>query len=188
MQVISSLLQLQSGYLKDEKDVEIFQECQSRIRSMALVHERLYRSTSLSTINFAEYLEDLSGLIAHSQQRLNTKVELIKEYDAVELGLDTAIPLGLVANELLSNAFKHAFLGRKEGRLTVRLKQDGDASFLFSVADDGVGLPYGFATTKWKTLGMRLIDNLARQVRATLIFREGDEGGSCIELRIPLPS
>ena len=137
MQVISSLLQLQCAYLHDAQDVKIFQECQMRIRSMALVHERLYRSSSLATINFAEYLEDLSALIAQSQSNPDVTVELVKDYDPVELGLDTAIPLGLVANELISNAFEHAFSGRNKGTLTLRLKKTGEGSLLFSVSDDG---------------------------------------------------
>jgi two-component sensor histidine kinase len=186
MQVISSLLQLQCAYLHDAEDVKIFQECQMRIRSMALVHERLYRSSSLATINFAEYLEDLSVLIAHSQSNLDTTVELVKDYDSVELGLDAAIPLGLVANELISNAFEHAFPGRKKGILTLRLKKTGEESLLFSVSDDGVGLPADFEAYKKKSLGLRLIENLTRQLRATLSFREEANGGSRIELVLPL--
>jgi two-component sensor histidine kinase len=186
MQVISSLLQLQCAHLHDAEDVKIFQECQMRIRSMALVHERLYRSSSLATINFAEYLEDLSVLIAHSQSHLDTTVELVKDYEPVELGLDAAIPLGLVANELISNAFEHAFPGRKKGTLTLRLKKRGEESLLFSVSDDGVGFPEDFEAHKKKSLGLRLIENLARQLRASLSFRGEVNGGSRVELVLPL--
>jgi len=186
MQVISSLLQLQCAYLHDAQDVKIFQECQMRIRSMALVHERLYRSSSLATINFAEYLEDLSALIAQSQSNPDVTVELVKDYDPVELGLDTAIPLGLVANELISNAFEHAFSGRNKGTLILRLKKTGEGSLLFSVSDDGVGLPADFEAYKKKSLGLRLIESLVRQLRATLSFQGEVNGGSRIELVLKL--
>ncbi len=115
LQVITSLLQLQSGYLHDPRDAEIFKECQARIHAMGLVHDRLYRSGNLVTIDFSEHLRELTALIIRGQSNAPERIRLVVESDSVEVNLDTAIPLGLIATELITNAYKHAFRDRPDG-------------------------------------------------------------------------
>jgi PAS domain S-box-containing protein len=189
MQVISSLLRLQSRRLQDAKAASVFLECENRIRSMALVHEQLYSSTSLTKIDFGKYLGDLLKLIAQSQRSGRTRVEISSDCDSLRIGVETAIPLGLIANELMTNVFKHAFDKRPEGNLTLRLKRmgagAGDDTLLLSVADNGVGLPANLDFRETKSVGLSVVRNLARQLRASLSFREVAGGGCCVEVSSP---
>lgn len=182
MQVISSLLRLQSRHLQNDEASSVFLECENRIRSMALVHEQLYSSTSLTDIDFGKYLGDLSQLIAQSQRGGHARVEITSDCDSLRVRVETAIPLGLIANELMTNVFKHAFHGRAEGSLTLRLKSTGTHTLLLSVADDGVGLPADLDHRETKSVGLSVVRNLARQLRASLSFREVAGGGSCVEV------
>jgi PAS domain S-box-containing protein len=182
MQVISSLLRLQSRHLQDANASSVFLECENRIRSMALVHEQLYSSTSLTEIDFGKYLRDLSHLIAQSQRGGYTRVEITSDCDSLRIGVETAIPLGLIANELMTNVFKHAFDKRKEGILMLSLKSTGAHTLLLSVADNGVGLPANLDFRETKSVGLSVVRNLARQLRAILSFSEVAGGGSRVEV------
>jgi PAS domain S-box-containing protein len=169
MQVITSLLQLQSGYLHDPRDAEIFKECQARIHAMSLVHDRLYRSGNLATIDFSVHLRELTALIIRGQSNAPERIRLVVESDPVEVNLDTAIPLGLIATELITNAYKHAFADRPDGGIiTVRLKRSEGQRCTLSVEDDGVGLPDGFEPEKARSLGLRLVRALCGQLRGEL--------------------
>jgi PAS domain S-box-containing protein len=178
LQVISSLLHLQVAYLDDANAEPFFLQCQNRIRSMALVHEHLYRSSSLTTIDFGAYLSHLAQLISLS----HPTVHIVSDCDALDVGTDMAVPLGLIANELMTNVFKHAFVGREGGTLRLLLKQSGTTAILFSVADDGVGFPANFDVRATKSLGLRVITKLVHQIRATLQLREEKGGGSRVEI------
>ena len=166
MQVITSLLQLQSGYLHDPRDAEIFQNCQARIHSMGLVHDRLYHSGNLATINFSEHLRDLTTYIVRGHVGTSDRIRLVVESESVQVNLDVAIPLGLIVTELITNTHKHAFRDRADGLVTVRLFRTGEGQLLLTVEDDGVGLPDGFDPETARTLGLRLIRSLVRQMRA----------------------
>jgi PAS domain S-box-containing protein len=184
LQVISSLLRLQASALADAQAAPFFLECQSRIRSMALVHEQLYRSGSHSTIDFAAYLSSLSQLILQGHHMVAIGVRILSDCDALNVGADIAVPLGLIANELMTNVFKHAFIGRDGGTLGLRLKRTEANGLLFAVADDGVGFPADFDIRATKSLGLRVVTHLVRQLRATLELREIDGGGSCVEISL----
>ncbi len=181
LQVITSLLQLQSGYLHDPKDAEIFKECQARIHAMGLVHDRLYRSGNLSTIDFGGHLRDLTGLIVRGQSSPLGNIRLIVEADSIEVNLDTAIPLGLIASELVTNAYKHAFRGRDHGTITMRLYWSGEKQVTLATVDDGVGLPPGFEPEKARSLGLRLIKALSRQLDADF-FIDSSSAGTAMKL------
>jgi PAS domain S-box-containing protein len=186
MQVISSLLSLQGSHIRDAKYVAMFAECERRIRSMALVHEQLYRSSSVASIDFGEYLGELSKLILRSQQTVLPNVNIIADCDPVNVGLEMAVPLGLIANELMSNAFIHAFRGRKSGKLVLNLKRTGAQTALMSISDNGVGLPAELDIEQTKSMGLYIVKNLVRQIRATLSFHEATNGGSCFEIALTL--
>jgi len=170
MQIISSILSLQSGSVRDPAARECLAECQSRIRSMALVHEKLYRSGNLSRIDFAEYLRSLSAALFHSCRIGTERVRLDFRASDVSLDVNTAIPCGLIANELIINAFKHGFPAGRSGSLRVGLEDLGDGRYRMIVADDGVGFP--------EDLDFRITDSLGLQLVTLLV----DQLGGKIEL------
>jgi PAS domain S-box-containing protein len=157
IQVISSLIQLQSRHIKDEKYREMFKESRDRIRSMALVHERLYQSENLANIDFNKYIRDLAYNLRRSYGA--TGIVLNVECD-VSLGIDTAIPCGLIINELISNSLKHAFPGNREGEIRIVFHSLNENIELI-VCDNGVGLPDGMDFRNTESLGLHLVTILA---------------------------
>jgi len=168
MQVISSLLNLQSRRIKDTDVLEMFKESQRRIRSMALIHERLYQSSDLSRIEFSEYLRNLATHLFHSYQVDASRVQLKIEAEAVNLNINTAIPCGLIVNELISNALKHGFPEGRSGRVGIDLHRLEGDGYSLRVVDDGVGFPEGLDFRKTETLGMQIVNTLASQIDASI--------------------
>ena len=173
MQVISSLLNLQSKHLSDPVAVEMFQECQHRIRTMALVHESLYKSSDLSKIEFGSYLRSLASHLLHFNEVDTRRIRLATALEEVYLDIQSAIPSGLIANELLSNAMKHAFPGKRSGTIELALRPLPEGSYLLSVKDDGIGFPEGIDIRKAESLGLQIVSSLIDQVDGRLeILRE----------------
>jgi PAS domain S-box-containing protein len=164
LQVISSLVSLQAGGSTDESVREVLRDVTYRVRSMALVHEKLYQSEGLSRIDFAEYARSLLSYLwsAHGGAAANVRLTLALE--PVLLPVDTAVPCGLILNELAGNALKHAFRGRSEGEVIVSLKNGADGRISLCVADNGVGLPAGLDWREAKSLGLRLVQMLSGQI------------------------
>jgi PAS domain S-box-containing protein len=168
MQVISSLLNLQSRQIKDPFVLEMFKESQRRIRSMALIHERLYQSSDFSRIEFSQYLRNLATHLFHSYQVDASRVYLKIEAEEVHLNINTAIPCGLIVNELVSNALKHGFPEGRSGELGIDLRRaEGDA-YVLRVKDDGVGFPEELDFRKTETLGMQIVNTLVSQIDASI--------------------
>jgi two-component system, sensor histidine kinase PdtaS len=174
LQVINSLIRLQCAFTDDKVALELFDECQNRIISMALIHEKMYEAHDLSNINLREYVNELSGNLLRSY-RLNQRIELQIEVASMKLSLDTLVPLGLLLNEMISNSLKHAFKGREEGLITVQLGKNEQGLFELIVGDNGVGLPKDFSFKSANTLGMELIDTLTSQLdgKISRLDREG---------------
>jgi PAS domain S-box-containing protein len=168
--VMSSLFYLQSTYTQDEPTRQILQESQDRLRSMALVHETLYRSESFAAVDFAEYTASLSRQLMNSYNIAGDRVLLKTELEGASITLDLAVPCGLILNELVTNALKHAFPGNRGGEILVGLHKQGDDRYLLRVADNGVGLSAGLAVESATTLGLRLIRSLVRQVDGQFEF------------------
>ncbi len=168
LQVISSLLNLQSGSIRDPLLLAQFQDSQNRIRSMALIHERLYRSGDLAHIDFGPYLRDLTGHLQQTYRAQSQAVELRVESDAVLLDIDTAIPCGLLVNELVSNALKHAFPDKRGGTVEVELRRHSKEQYRLAVRDDGIGMPADIDWQHTSSLGLQLVNSLARQVDGTV--------------------
>jgi PAS domain S-box-containing protein len=184
LQIISSLLDLQSDYIQEEYSRRYIGECQDRIRSLALVHEQLYKSVDLSVIDFASYTDELVASLCRSlvadQERVRVKVEM----QDIELGIDEAIPCGLIINELVSNSLKHAFPGDRQGEILVQGVREGSGVICLSVTDTGIGLPPGFDFFTTETLGLQIVDLLSRQLHGRVEMR-GDRG-STVTLRFPV--
>ncbi len=166
MQVISSLVDLQADQIIDETMREVFKDVNFRVRSMALVHEKLYQSTDFSRVDFADYIHSLVSYLWRAQGTALHGVNLKMDLKSVFLPVNEAVPCGLMLNELFTNALKHAFLGREIGEVTISLNSDGQGSVILSVADDGVGLPQEMDIKKARSLGLRLVQMLAGQINA----------------------
>lgn len=167
LQIIISLLNLQSGYIKDETTLKAVQDGQNRVRSMALVHEKFYQAEELSEIDFGEYVEKLTQYIYQSYGDKTDRVKMIIESDHVGLDMDTAMPSGLLVNEIVSNAYKYAFPGDARGEIRISIrKQDG--KIIYRIADNGVGLPPEINLEQSESLGMQLIQALTAQLDGEL--------------------
>jgi len=182
MQVISGFLQLQSNYIDDPVAVDKLNECQRRVKTMALVHEKLYQSKSLEFINTAEYIRSLVSDLMDSST-LRTVVDVRMNVEQVNINLDTAIPCGLIINELMTNSLKHAFLDRPAGTISIDLHLGADHWFTLVVQDDGVGLPADFNLQTTASLGMQLVNVLSRQLGGEL--KVSNEHGARFEIRFP---
>jgi len=169
MQIISSLLNLQSLKLKDPDVVPVFQDSQARIRAMALIHETFYQSKDLSAIGFKDYVMNLiQGLFA-AYRLNNDAISLCVSVDNVALGIDSAVPCGLVINELVSNALKHAFPEKESGIITITARSNAQHLIELIVQDDGRGLPGGLDYRNTETLGLRLVvDIVENQLGGTV--------------------
>ncbi|TNE56131.1 MAG: PAS domain S-box protein [Bacteroidetes bacterium] len=164
LQIISSILNLQTSYIEDERILEIMEESRHRIRSMAIIHESLYQTTNFSSINFKNYARELvRNLISSYQFNRGLNIDLVEEVEHVDLSLDQAIPCGLIINELITNSMKYAFNEVGNGSIYLGLKSDKEMLELV-VGDDGVGLPDDFDIEATETLGLQLVITLVEQL------------------------
>ncbi len=169
LQIISSLLALQTTHVGDEKTRGVLTDSQSRIRSMAFIHEHLYQSQDLARIDFGEYMRDLMGALLQSYSHVGSRVSVKLELEPVYLGVGTALPCGLIINELVSNCLRHAFPEGREGEISVQLRSFEPHHYQLSVADNGTGLPEGLDYRQSNSLGLRLVTNLTElQLRGNL--------------------
>ena len=164
MQIISSLLNLQSSKVKDTEVVGMFQESRDRIRAMALIHEKLYQSKDLAQVNLAQYIESLYLHLYHMYRVDSSAIRLNKHIEDVFLDINIAIPIGLVINELVSNALKHAFPNGSQGEICIELSCEMEGKYRLLVKDNGVGLPPGVDIENPDTLGMQLVYDLVAQI------------------------
>jgi PAS domain S-box-containing protein len=182
LQIISSLLNLQSTRYNEPGICKAFDESQRRVRTMALVHEQLYRSENFASIDFGEHLTRIARELMSAYGR--SGIELLMDVAPVSLSIDSAIPCGLIANELVSNALKHAFPAERCGVITIRLQITGADHACMVVADDGIGLPARTGISSYSTLGMSLVSSLADQIDGRLTIDASH--GSTFTLDIPL--
>lgn len=166
LQVISSLLSLQSHHVKHKDDMELFIESQNRVKSMAIIHEKIYQSENLSKINFKEYLQTIAQQLLASYL-MNDQVKLNLNCEDINLGLETAIPCGLLTNELITNSMKHAFPQGRKGQLNIQFESRND-EYLLTISDDGVGLPTDFDLSCTDSLGLKIVQSLVRQLDGDL--------------------
>lgn len=162
LMVISSLLDLQSQYIKDKEALDIFKESQNRANSMALIHERLYRSTDLK-IDFGEYIQSLATDLFRTYVQDPGRVLLNIDVKNEMIDINTTVPLGLIVNELLTNSMKHGFPSGVRGEIYVDFHKEGDI-FILIIGDTGVGFPKDLDFRNTKSLGLQLVNNLTRQI------------------------
>lgn len=167
LQIISSLLNLQSDYLENEKDKNIFRDSQSRVKSMAIIHEKLYQSSNFSEIDFKGYIDSLTSYLFQSYPINPSKIKFESDIDDITLSMDTAIPCGLIINELVSNSLKYAFPDDRDGKIKIKLKSIDD-HFVLEIEDNGIGFPENFDIKATESLGLKLVYSLTKQIDGQL--------------------
>jgi two-component sensor histidine kinase len=182
LQVIASLLRLQSRYLLDEESRSMFQESQNRVHSISLVHEMLYQAADLSRVEFSDYLVTLTRNLAENWSTTVGSVEIAVEAPGVQLSVDTAIPCGLIVNELVTNALKHAFPEGRSGPHSIRVSAAWEPNgwLRLCVRDNGVGIPENLNLRRPGSLGLELVSTLTRQLRGKSEVRR--EAGTTFEI------
>jgi two-component sensor histidine kinase/CheY-like chemotaxis protein len=168
MQIISSILSMQSRNIDDPRLKEILQESQNRIHSMALIHENLYNHKSLANIMFSAYIQSLTGNIARTYSNQQANIHFDYQIEDAYLPIDIAIPCGLIINELISNSFKYAFENNPSGTISIHFKNIVDDEYILTVADNGIGIPSEVNIFKTKSLGMKILHKLVQQIDGEL--------------------
>ncbi|MCH7571018.1 MAG: GAF domain-containing protein [Deltaproteobacteria bacterium] len=168
LQVISSLLNLQARNIDDELARDILRESRNRVRAMALIHEQLYQSEDLARIPFGVYIRKLTNDLYRTYQVDSDHVTVNITAGDLLVGIDTAIPCGLIINELVSNSLKHAFPAGAPGEIVICLEVDKEGNFVLTVSDNGVGIPDGLDLRNAESLGMQLVSSLVDQLGASL--------------------
>jgi PAS domain S-box-containing protein len=163
LMVISSLLNLQSRYIKDKESQDIFKESQNRTKSMALIHEKLYQSTDLKNINFGDYIQKLSNDLYNAYVTNKRFIKLNVDVNDIMLDIDTSIPLGLIFNELVTNSLQHAFPQGKSGEINIKFYSKDD-KYILEVKDNGIGFPDDINYKNSDSLGLKLITSLTEQI------------------------
>ncbi len=181
LQVISSLLRLQSTYMRDESVAKVFEETEQRVRSMALAHEQLYRSKDLSELDLCHYLGNLIETLTETSDTIGRKISVHTDLDHIKTSVDIALPLGCIVNELFSNCMKHAFPEEPQGQIDISLKRLPGNQIRLIITDDGVGLKKNVNLDKPESLGMDLIGAFTDQLRGSIEFNS-EKGGTAVTL------
>ncbi|RLG31608.1 hypothetical protein DRO03_00550 [Methanosarcinales archaeon] len=178
LQIVSSLLNMQARNIKDKETGEVLFESRDRVNTMALIHSRLYESGNLSEINMKGFMDKLLVQLFQISPVDDVKITPIVRADDCSLPISIAVPVGLIVNELLSNAMKHAFADRKEGKIEISLTASEGGRVHLTVSDDGVGLPPGFDINESKTLGLRLVKILSEDQLQGILEVTSDRGAT----------
>jgi PAS domain S-box-containing protein len=176
--VISSLLNLQANYLQDQTIISYFEDSKNRIQSMAMIHDQLYRSDNFASINFNQYITQLVHTLFNSYNPNPDGIKPDLNLDSIQLNIETAVPCGLLINELVANSFKHAFHQVKSGKVMIRLYSDSLGQIHLIIADNGQGFPPNLEWEKTDSLGLRLVKILCDQIDATLEFKTEKNKGT----------
>ncbi|HMK47528.1 MAG TPA: histidine kinase dimerization/phosphoacceptor domain -containing protein [Methanocella sp.] len=179
MQIVSSMLDLQAKYVNNPELTRVFKDSQSRIRSMALIHEKLYMSDNLAKINFKEYTNTLARNL-YISFRLDKCIEIRTEVENIWFNIDTSIPLGLIINELVSNSLIHAFQDRENGIVTITISKKENDTYHLIVKDDGIGMKNTVNISQSKTLGLKLVNALVKQINGDMKIKS--DRGTCFQI------
>jgi len=170
LQIVSSLFFFQSKKITDPVTLEMFRDGQNRVKSMALIHEKLYQSEDLANIDFKEYVKKLSNFLFQSYGVSQSKFKLKNNITNVQLSVDTAVPCGLIINELVSNSFKHGFKDMDAGEIRIDMDHDENNKLILKISDNGKGLPKDLNISELDSLGLRLVNNLTIQLNGNVEF------------------
>ena len=183
LQIIGSLIHLQSQTIRDPVIVEALRDTQNRVRAIALVHERLHMSKDLARIDFGTYVRYLGSNLFAFYQKDSSSIRIVYHVEKVITDIDTAAPLGLIFNELISNMLKYAFLDGRKGECTISAYHNGE-TLVLKICDNGIGIPADFDWKNTRTLGLKLVHILVEQLRGTISLDTGN--GTCFTITIPV--
>lgn len=174
--VISGLLELQMGQSDNDFASRVLSESQRRVQSISMIHEKLYQNERLSEINFEKYVRELIDIISYSFSSPDKEIEVDIKIDDFKLGVDQGIPCGLILNELVSNAFEHAFKGQQQGQIKIQITESSDNIITLIVADDGCGIDEEFVSAETDSLGFTLVQTLCKQLETELKVEDNNPG------------
>ncbi|MFN6570204.1 histidine kinase dimerization/phosphoacceptor domain -containing protein [Dendronalium sp. ChiSLP03b] len=175
LQIISSLLRLKARHISDEQAIDIFQDSQNRVQAMAMIHESMSKSHNLASIKFADYVHNLTNnLLTSYGVTPNIKIHL--NIEQLFLNINTVVHCGLIINELICNAIKHAFLYRDTGNIYVNFRRFEYNKYLLDVSDDGVGFPQGLEVLRNQSIGLQIVWSLVEQLEGTIAFNSNKLG------------
>ena len=183
LQVISSLLSLKSEKLKNPEAAQVCNECCNTIYLMARLHQQVYTKGQFAWVDFGEHVGEIAEMLVRSQNPANCEVALQVHSDPTIVPSEMAVPLGIIASELILNSLKHGFYGRKTGAITIEFHDGGRREIV--IRDNGVGLPEGFDPQNGAGLGLELVFGLTRQIRCETVLENSPEGGVCTTIRFP---
>ena len=188
MQMISSLIGLHSAFFNETTTVSLFNELRDRIQSIALVHDNLHQTTmDLAQLSLDVYIKALLEYLVRANPRLSSGIRIITNLDVVKVPVDTAAPIGLILNELINNAIRHAFSDRSSGELSLTLRQERPNETIFiEVRDNGKGMPESFDWRHSATLGMSIVMMLTRQIRG-VVDASSSRAGTAFNLCLNMP-
>lgn len=169
LQTVSSLLRMQSRNIEDPDTLSLIRSSQNRVVAMAMVHEMLYMREDLSKIEYRTYVEELGDYLIKSIKGPESRIGLHIDIPQIELGIDTAIPLGLLINEAITNALKYGFKDQEEGEISIVLEKEEKTEYILRIGDNGVGFPESITHKTSKSLGLKLIHNLSRQLQGSVM-------------------
>lgn len=175
LQMVSSLLSMQTKNTRSKEAIAALEEGRSRVKAMALIHQKLYQNEDLSVISMQEYIESLVNSVQSVYKKGGHKINIIIDAEGTELDIDRAIPIGLIINELVSNSLKYAFVGREDGQIYISVRMNGKLG-IFEYLDNGNGLPDDVEKRAGSSLGIKLIERLVNQLRSTLNFDKDVDG------------
>ena len=183
LQVITSLLKLQSLHVQEPQLLYIIKETQNRIMAMSFAHQKLYQSKNFSDVDFREYLEKIVHQIIHIFATESKNVNITMNSESVKLGIETAIPCGMLVNEVITNSIKHAFPNDEKGEIKIGFKKaDGDY-YRLTISDNGIGMSDKINIAEAKTLGLQLIETLAKQIDAKLELHRNNGMEYCVTFK-----
>ena len=180
LQTVSSLLRMQGRNIEDQGTLHLIQSSQNRVVAMAMVHEMLYMREDLAKIDYHTYVSELGGYLIKSLKGPESKITLRIDIPHIELGIDTAIPLGLLINEAVTNALKYGFKDRETGEISILLERESKTEYVLRIGDNGVGYPESITHKSTKSLGLKLIYNLSRQLQGSVMRDHTKEGTNYI--------
>jgi two-component sensor histidine kinase len=188
LQIIASILKMERETIRESPCIEILDLCSMRIKTMAMIHSRLYEEKNYTFVNLKAFISEVAGSIINMFIDYHHKIELVLDLDELEVNTDNAVKIGLIANELITNSFKYAFSNGKDGRIIVELKNLGDY-FSLKITDNGAGLPSGFNFEETSSLGMTLVKSFTEQMDGTVdIIKEQPGTTFLITLPKNIPS
>ena len=184
--IVSEFFELGSGAIQDPEFISFLSGCKNRIKSMALIHETLYKSSDITKIDMKDYIDKLGDHLTLAFAGGPCHIQLETDVGNIPLIIDTAIPCGLIINELVTNAFKHGFSGRSEGKICIRLQTFEEQRLVLEISDNGVGLPPNMDIQKTSSIGLQLVDILARQLKASITVDR--DHGTQFKFTFPKPA